>query len=70
MVSSRDNQFLEDMEFTVGENIYPGLGFFFKNDDGEIFYHGKHVFGRGDQYGMLWHIFDLAGVFDPADYEA
>jgi len=20
-------------------------------------------------YGMLWHLFDLAGVWDPADYE-
>jgi len=69
MVSSGDNQFLEDMGFLAGGSIYPGLGFFCKNEDGENFYHGKHVFGSGAQYGMLRHIFDFAGVWDPADYE-
>lgn len=69
MVSSRNNSFLEDLGFLDGDTVYPGLASFSKNEEGQVFFHGKRVFGSGDQFGMLWHLFDLAGKWDPAEYQ-
>ena len=68
MVSSGNNSILEDLGFLEGDTVYPGLALFSRNTKGELFYHGKQVFGSGDQFGMLWHLMDLAGKWDPAEY--
>jgi predicted dithiol-disulfide oxidoreductase (DUF899 family) len=69
MVSSGDNRILEDLGFLGEGRVIPGLAFFSKNNNGEIFYHSRHVFGSGDQFGMLWHVLDLVGKWDPAEYQ-
>ena len=70
MISSKNNQILEDLGFLEGGTVYPGLASLSRNEKGEVFYHGKQVFGSGDQFGMLWHLFDLVGKWDPAEYRA
>ncbi len=69
MVSSRDNRILEDLGFLDGDTVYPGLAYFSRNENGEILYRSKHTFGSGDQFGMLWHILDLVGKWDPSEYK-
>lgn len=68
MVSSKENQFLEEMGFLKDGMMYPGMALLCKNEAGEIASHSRQVFGPGDNYGMLWHVFDLAGVWDAAEY--
>lgn len=69
MVSSKDNRFLEDLGFLPGDLIYPGLAHVSKNPAGELFFHSRHTFGGGDNFGMLWHILDLVGKWDPEEYK-
>jgi len=69
MVSSRGNRILEDLGFLEGDTVYPGLAYFTRDEHGEILYHSKHVFGSGDQFGMLWHLFDLVNKWDPAEFQ-
>lgn len=68
MVSSQNNRFLEDLGFRKDGMVYPGLTYLTKNEAGEIFSHGLHVFGPGDEFGMLWHILDLVGKWDAKDF--
>ena len=68
MVSSSDNLFLEDLQFVNGDTLYPGLAYLSRDREGNVFYHGKHLFGSGDNFGMLWHMLDLAGQWDEEEY--
>lgn len=68
MVSSKDNSILEDLGFLDGDTVYPGLAYFSRNEQGVIYYHSMHIFGSGDQFGMLWHLLDLVGKWDPREY--
>ena len=69
MVSSHDNQFLEELGFRKDGAVYPGLAFICKSPLGELAFHGRHNFGPGDQFGMLWHMFDLVGLWDEKGYK-
>lgn len=68
MVSSKDNQFLEEMGFLKDGRMYPGLALLCKNEAGEMASHGRRGFGPGDNFGLLWHVFDLAGVWEADEY--
>jgi len=59
---------LEEMGFLKDGRMYPGLALLCKNEAGEMASHGRRGFGPGDNFGLLWHVFDLAGVWEADEY--
>lgn len=65
MVSSINNTFKEDMGFKKENLNYPGVSVFTKDDHGNIYHHTRAPFGPGDEYCVVWSLFDLL----PSGYE-
>lgn len=60
MVSTKDTTFTKDMGFQSEDGrFYPGVSVFVKNNNGQIYRHAKAPFGPGDDYCIVWPLFDL-----------
>ena len=59
LLSSIGTTFKEDMGFQSGEELLPGVSVFHKNADGSITHVSHAFFGPGDEYCVVWHLFDL-----------
>jgi predicted dithiol-disulfide oxidoreductase (DUF899 family) len=59
MVSVRDSSFPSDMGFKQDGDYWPGYSTFQRQADGSNRRVGKDLFGPGDDYCALWHMFDL-----------
>ncbi|MBP1081918.1 MULTISPECIES: DUF899 family protein [Bacillus] len=60
MVSTKDSTFTKDMGFQSEDgSFYPGVSVFVKNHNGQISRHAKAPFGPGDDYCIVWPLFDL-----------
>ena len=58
MVSVENNTFAADMGFTSDEGYLPGVSVF-RRDDNSIVRVGSSMFGPGDDFCAVWHLFDL-----------
>lgn len=65
MVSTMNNHFKEDLGFKKGDYQYPGVSVFTKDIEGNIYHHTKTSFGPGDDFCIVWSLFDLL----PSGYE-
>ena len=80
MYSAEGTTFIKDMGFQREDGEFmsgyqPGVSVFHKNQDGTIVRVSKDVFGPGDLYCGVWHLFDLLpdgwGDWDPKfDYSS
>ncbi len=68
MVSAKNSPILQDLGFVKGDTLHPGFVFFSKDDANHLYFHDRYTFGPGDHFGMLWHLLDLVGKWDRADY--
>ncbi|UUX33876.1 DUF899 family protein [Fundicoccus culcitae] len=60
MVSVSENSFAEAMGFRDSDGDYqPGISVFVKNAQGEISRTRTAPLGESDNFGILWHLFDL-----------
>jgi predicted dithiol-disulfide oxidoreductase (DUF899 family)/predicted enzyme related to lactoylglutathione lyase len=59
MVSTKGTTFKEDFGFQKDGYFYPGVSTFRKDKDGNIYHHAKASLGPGDDYNIVWHLFDL-----------
>lgn len=59
MLSAYENNFIEDMGFGSNKNPGPGVSVFHRTKDGKIFRVAKDKFGPGDNYCIVYHLFDL-----------
>lgn len=59
MVSTQNNSFTADMGFQAETHVMPGVSVFWKSDDGTIYRTNQDVFGPGDDFNPVWHLFDL-----------
>jgi len=59
MISTRGTTFKEDFGFAKDGTYYPGVSTFQKDADGNIFHIADAPFGPGDDYCVVWHLFDL-----------
>lgn len=60
MYSGRGNSFIKDMGFATADNKYkPGVSTFMKDEKGGIYRVASAIFGPGDDYCGVWHLFDL-----------
>ena len=59
MVSSAGTSFFNDMGFEIDGKAQPGVSAFHREDDGSIVRTGKAIFGPGDDFCAVWHLFDL-----------
>jgi len=59
MVSGKESPFTHDMGFEPEPGTYwPGVSTFVKKD-GKIYRKAHDIFGPGDSYCSVWHLFDL-----------
>lgn len=59
MVSSQNTTFRADMGFQSANELMPGVSVFHKHADDTIIHTTHDIFGPGDDYCSLWHLFDL-----------
>lgn len=59
VVSNAGSEFAFDMGFVVDDNPWPGVSAFHKDDNGSITRTGKATFHPGDDFCIVWHMFDL-----------
>lgn len=59
MVSITESRFAKDMGFQEGTSYFPGLSVFVKNADETISRINSAPIGPSDQFGVLWHLYDL-----------
>jgi predicted dithiol-disulfide oxidoreductase (DUF899 family)/predicted enzyme related to lactoylglutathione lyase len=59
MVSTKGTTFKVDLGFQKDGYYYPGVSTFRKDKDGNIYHHAKAPLGPGDDYNVVWHLFDL-----------
>lgn len=59
MISTQDNNFTSDMGYQAETHVMPGVSVFWKADDGTIYRTNQDVFGPGDDFNAVWHLFDL-----------
>lgn len=60
VVSSKGSKFTRDMGFeTEKDGYWPGFSTFLKGADGNIYRIAHAMFGPGDDYCAVWHLFDL-----------
>ena len=65
IVSTKGSSFKEDMGFQKDNNYYPGVSVFTKDEQGNIYHQTKSPFGPGDDFCIVWSLFDLL----PSGYE-
>ena len=74
MYSAEGSPFIDDMGFRREDEEFlsgfqPGVSVFHKDQDGTIVRVAKDIFGPGDPYCGVWHLFDLLpggwGDWDP-----
>ncbi len=60
MLSTKGTTFTHDMGYEPEPGTYwPGFSVFRKDSDGKIYRTSKDIFGPGDLYCSVWHLFDL-----------
>jgi predicted dithiol-disulfide oxidoreductase (DUF899 family)/predicted enzyme related to lactoylglutathione lyase len=59
IVSTKGTTFKVDFGFQKDGYYYPGVSTFRKDEDGNIYHHAKAPLGPGDDYNIVWHLFDL-----------
>lgn len=59
MISTKGTTFKEDFGFQKDGFYYPGVSTFRKDESGNIYHHAKASLGPGDDYNVVWHLFDL-----------
>lgn len=60
MVSGKGVSFTANMGYETDKGQYkPGFSTFHKESDGKIYRTGSDLFGPGDVYCGIWHLFDL-----------
>jgi predicted dithiol-disulfide oxidoreductase (DUF899 family)/predicted enzyme related to lactoylglutathione lyase len=59
IVSTKGTTFKEDFGFQKDGYYYPGISTFRKDGEGNIYHHAKASLGPGDDYNVVWHLFDL-----------
>jgi predicted dithiol-disulfide oxidoreductase (DUF899 family)/predicted enzyme related to lactoylglutathione lyase len=59
IVSTKGTTFKEDLGFLIDGYYYPGVSTFRKDKEGNIYHHTKASLGPGDDYNVVWHLFDL-----------
>ncbi len=59
MLSSQGTTFRADMGFQSDSEVLPGVSVFHKDAAGTITHVAHDVFGPGDNYCAVWHLFDL-----------
>jgi predicted dithiol-disulfide oxidoreductase (DUF899 family) len=59
MISTKGTTFKEDFGFQKDGYYYPGVSTFRKDAKGNIYHHSKASLGPGDDYNVVWHLFDL-----------
>ncbi|MCU9614893.1 DUF899 family protein [Caldibacillus lycopersici] len=59
MVSTMGTSFKEDLGFVKDGYPYPGVSTFHKDADGKIFHVADAPFGPGDDFCVVWPLFDL-----------
>lgn len=69
MVSTEGTAFKEDMGFGTNKNPQPGVTVFKKDRSGKIFQTSSASFGPGDNYCIVWDLFNLLPTND-AKWEA
>jgi predicted dithiol-disulfide oxidoreductase (DUF899 family) len=57
--SHAGTSFSADMGFYEDDGEWPGVSTFVKDDSGAIFRVAKALFGPGDDFSAIWHLFDL-----------
>ncbi|MET3698259.1 predicted dithiol-disulfide oxidoreductase [Bacillus oleivorans] len=65
VVSSHSQTFKEDVGFAKGKQYMPGVSVFRRDQEGRIFQGATAPFGPGDDYCIVWPLFDLL----PSGYE-
>lgn len=69
MVSLNDNNFPDDLGYRNARGGYmPGISLFKKESDGTIHRINRASFGESDNFGILYHLFDLLPS-NPVDEE-
>lgn len=59
ILSTCNNSFKEDLGYRKGGENYPGVSVLTKDQEGNIYHHTEADFGPGDEYCVLWSLFDL-----------
>lgn len=59
IVSTKGTTFKQDFGFEKDGYYHPGVSTFRKDKEGNIFHHAKAPLGPGDDYNIVWHLFDL-----------
>jgi predicted dithiol-disulfide oxidoreductase (DUF899 family)/predicted enzyme related to lactoylglutathione lyase len=59
MVSTIGTSFKTDFGFEKDGYYYPGVSTFRRDEEGNIYHHAKAPLGPGDDYNVVWHLFDL-----------
>lgn len=59
MLSADGTSFIKEMGFGTNEEPCPGVSVFHKAKDNKIFRVAKDKFGPGDNYCIVYHLFDL-----------
>ncbi|MBM7095407.1 DUF899 family protein [Bacillus sp. H-16] len=59
MISTTNNTFTEDTGFKKDDLTSPGVSVFTKDKDQNLFHHTSSRFGPGDEYCVVWSLFDL-----------
>jgi predicted dithiol-disulfide oxidoreductase (DUF899 family)/predicted enzyme related to lactoylglutathione lyase len=59
IISTQGTTFKEDFGFEKEGYYWPGVSTFRKDKEGNIYHHAKAFLGPGDDYNIVWHLFDL-----------
>ncbi|WP_223702704.1 DUF899 family protein [Sutcliffiella deserti] len=59
IISTIGTTFKHDFGFEKDGHYLPGISIFRKDLEGSIFHHAKAPLGPGDDYNIVWHLFDL-----------
>lgn len=59
MISVKGSSFTEEVGFLKGNQYYPGVSTFRKDEQKNIYLCTQAHFGPGDDYCVPWHLFDL-----------
>jgi predicted dithiol-disulfide oxidoreductase (DUF899 family)/predicted enzyme related to lactoylglutathione lyase len=59
IVSTKGTTFKQDFGFERDGYFHPGVSTFRKDKEGNIYHHTQAPLGPGDDYNIVWHLFDL-----------